>query len=80
MDSAWNICSNETPIQKLLTDRLIDPLGADTQQGCRFFLNQRIELVQVDRFYKVMLETDLATSADILFHPETGESNSERRF
>ena len=47
---------------------------------CCAFLDQCIELVQVDWFYKVMLETYLAAFADILFHPETGQSDSERRF
>jgi hypothetical protein len=52
----------------------------DARQRCGPFLNERVELVQVDRFYQVMLKTYLAAFADILFHSETGKSNSERRF
>ena len=60
------------------TNRIVDYLDARQRYGA--FLNEGVELVQVDRFYQVMLETCLAAFADILFHPETGESNSERRF
>ena len=47
--------------------------------GCAF-LDQCIQLVKINWFYQVMLETYLAAFADILFHPKTGERNSERRF
>ena len=53
---------------------------SDVRQGCGPFLNEGVQLVQVDRFYQVMMETYLAAFADILFHSETSESNSERRF
>jgi hypothetical protein len=52
----------------------------DAGQRCGAFLNEGVELVQVDRFYQVMLETHLAAFADILFHPEAGKSDSKRRF
>ena len=49
------------------------------RQRCGPFLNEGIEFVQVDWFYQVMVKTDLAASADILFHSKTSESNRERR-
>src|SRR5215831_14227510 len=58
----------------------LDNLDADGKQRCRSFLNQGVELVQVDRFHQVMLETCLTASADVLLHAKTGESNSKRRF
>jgi hypothetical protein len=44
------------------------------------FLDQCIQLVKINRFYEVMLETYLAAFTNIGFHPETGQSDSERRF
>ena len=48
----------------------------DVRQRCGPFLNEGVELVQVDRFYQVMVETCLAAFADIFFHSETSERNS----
>src|SRR4029077_14752233 len=59
-------------------NRLISYL--DGRQRCGPLLNEGVELVEIDRFYQVMVETCLAALADILFHSETSESNSERRF
>ena len=42
-------------------------------------LNQGVKLVQVNRLYQVMLESCLVAFTDIVFHPETGESNSQKR-
>src|SRR6266853_569821 len=42
-------------------------------------LNQGVQLIQVNRLYQVMLESCLVAFADIVFHPETGESNSQER-
>jgi hypothetical protein len=60
------------------TNRFVNYL--DARQRCGPFLNEGIELVQIDRFYQMMLKTCLAAFADVLFHPETGKSDSERRF
>ena len=46
---------------------------------CCAFLDQCIQLVEINWLYQVMLKTHLATLADILFHPETGQGNSEER-
>src|SRR6266487_5055873 len=43
-------------------------------------LNQGVKLIQVNRLYQVMLESCLVAFADIVFHPETGESDREVRF
>src|SRR4029077_19200353 len=43
------------------------------------FLNDRIELVQINRLDKMMLEPCFLTSTHIILHSETGESNPEQR-
>ena len=42
-------------------------------------LDQRVELVEVDRLYQVMGEADVVTSPDILLHSKPGQGNSEKR-
>src|SRR5207249_5737734 len=42
-------------------------------------LNQGVELIQVNRLYQVMLESCLVAFTDIVFHPETGESDCQKR-
>ena len=59
-------------------NRIVNHLYARQRWGP--FLDEGVELVQIDRFHQVVLETYLAAFSDILFHPETSEGNSERRF
>ena len=42
-------------------------------------LNEGIELIEVDRFYQVIGEADIITSANIFLHSEAGQRNSEKR-
>ena len=72
------IFTAETGRRAIYHNRIVDYLDARQRYGA--FLNEGVELVQVDRFYQVMLEAYLAAFADILFHPKTGESNSESGF
>src|SRR5207245_9763770 len=50
-----------------------------TCQRGRALLNQRVELVEINRFYQVMLEPGLLTLTNVLFHPETRESDCHQR-
>src|SRR5438094_8066207 len=43
-------------------------------------LNQGVKLVQVNRLYQVMLESRLVAFTNIVFHPETGEGDRQKRF
>ena len=42
-------------------------------------LNERIEPIQIDRFYQMMMETNLVASSQIFLHAEPGQGDAEHR-
>src|SRR5438132_1106157 len=73
--------SPESALLKLLVlskTRTSSSILRTCQRG-RALLNQRVELVEINRFYQVMLEPGLLTLTNVLFHPETRESDCHQR-